>query len=42
MITNDNSEFIQSIGKLDERLLILINLQKLLSQTESQELQKVA
>ena len=34
-----NSEFIKSVGKLEDRLLILIDLEKILSKEENHELQ---
>lgn len=39
LITNVNSEFIKAVGKLDDRLLILIDLEKILSSNEKLELQ---
>jgi len=35
-----NSEYIKSVGKLDDRLLILIDLEKILSTVESMQLQE--
>ena len=40
--TGVNSEFIKSVGKLDDRLLILIDLDKILSSTEKNEIGTVA
>jgi len=37
-----NSEFIKSVGKLEDRLLILIDLEKILSGSEEKELSEVA
>ena len=37
-----NSEFIKSVGKLEDRLLILIDLEKILSHSEKLVLQEVA
>lgn len=38
IITNINSEFIKAVGKLEDRLLILIDLEKILSSNEKLEL----
>jgi purine-binding chemotaxis protein CheW len=38
IVTGINSEYIKSIGKLDDRLLILIDLEKILSKNEELEL----
>ena len=38
MVTGYNSDFIQSVGKLEDRLLILIDLGKVLSTKETEEL----
>ena len=38
MVTGYNSDFIQSVGKLEDRLLILIDLSKVLSTKEHEEL----
>lgn len=38
MVAGINSEFIKSVGKLDDRLLILIDLEKILSGKEKREL----
>lgn len=40
--TGVNSEFIKSVGKLDDRLLILIDLDKILSTTEKNEIGNVS
>lgn len=40
--TGVNSEFIKSVGKLDDRLLILIDLDKILSTTEKNEIVAVS
>lgn len=40
--TGVNSEFIKSVGKLDDRLLILIDLDKILSNTEKNEIGNVS
>ncbi len=37
-----NSEYIKSVGKLEERLLILIDLEKILSEKEESELLELA
>ena len=42
MVTGYNSEFIQSVGKLEDRLLILINLSKILTAKENTELSTAA
>jgi purine-binding chemotaxis protein CheW len=39
IVTGINSEYIKSIGKLDDRLLILIDLEKILSKNEELELE---
>lgn len=39
LITSVNSEFIKAVGKLEDRLLILIDLEKILSSNEKLELQ---
>lgn len=41
MVGSINSEFITSIGKLDDRLLILLDLEKILSGTEINQLNKM-
>jgi purine-binding chemotaxis protein CheW len=42
LVSGIDSEFIKSVGKLDDRLLILIDLNKILSITETEKLQAVA
>jgi purine-binding chemotaxis protein CheW len=42
MVTGYNSDFIQSVGKLEDRLLILIDLSKVLSTKENEELSVAA
>ncbi|MDH7603917.1 MAG: chemotaxis protein CheW [Melioribacter sp.] len=41
LITNVNSEFIKAVGKLEDRLLILIDLEKILSSNEKLELSAI-
>ncbi len=41
LITNVNSEFIKAVGKLEDRLLILIDLEKILSTNEKLELSAI-
>jgi purine-binding chemotaxis protein CheW len=36
-----DSEYIKGVGKLDDRLLILLDLDRLLSQEEQKELEQV-
>jgi purine-binding chemotaxis protein CheW len=36
-----DSEYIKGVGKLDDRLLILLDLDRLLSQEEQMELEQV-
>lgn len=38
LVTNINSDFIKAVGKLDDRLLILIDLEKVLSSEEKKQL----
>jgi purine-binding chemotaxis protein CheW len=38
LVTGINSEFIKSVGKLEDRLLILIDLNKILSATEKEKM----
>jgi purine-binding chemotaxis protein CheW len=38
MVTGVNSEYIKAVGKLEDRLLILIDLEKILSSDEKKEL----
>jgi purine-binding chemotaxis protein CheW len=42
MVTGYNSDFIQSVGKLEDRLLILIDLSKVLTTKENEELSVAA
>lgn len=42
MIGNINREYITSIGKLEDRLLILLDLEKILSESEYSQVEKVA
>jgi purine-binding chemotaxis protein CheW len=42
IVTGIDSDFIRSVGKLDDRLLILIDLNKILLKEESIQLQEVA
>lgn len=42
LVTGIDSEFIKSVGKLEDRLLILIDLNKILSTKEKSELNNVA
>jgi purine-binding chemotaxis protein CheW len=42
MVTGFNSDFIQAVGKLEDRLLILIDLSKVLSVKENEELSVAA
>lgn len=42
LVAGINSEFIKSVGKLEDRLLILIDLNKLLTTNEKEKLNKVA
>ncbi|MEJ5350714.1 MAG: chemotaxis protein CheW [Melioribacteraceae bacterium] len=41
LVTNVNSEFIKAVGKLEDRLLILIDLEKILSSNEKLELSAI-
>jgi len=41
LVTNVNSEFIKAVGKLEDRLLILIDLEKILSSNEKLELSTI-
>lgn len=41
MVGSINSEFITSIGKLEDRLLILLNLEKILSGEEQNQIEKI-
>jgi purine-binding chemotaxis protein CheW len=40
LVTGVNSEFIKSVGKLEDRLLILIDLEKVLSTSDQEKLTK--
>ncbi len=40
--TGVNSEYIKSVGKLDDRLLILIDLEKIFSNRETKELEAIS
>jgi purine-binding chemotaxis protein CheW len=42
LVSGINSEFIKSVGKLEDRLLILIDLNKMLKVNEKKEMNKVA
>ncbi|QQS35453.1 MAG: chemotaxis protein CheW [Ignavibacteriales bacterium] len=42
LVSGIDSDFIKSVGKLEDRLLILIDLEKILSLTETAELEAVA
>ena len=42
LVAGINSEFIKSVAKLDERILILIDLEKVISTSEKIKLQEVA
>mgnify|MGYP001574143460 CR=1 FL=1 len=42
IVTGIDSEFIKSVGKLEDRLLILIDLNKILSTSDKERLSKVA
>jgi purine-binding chemotaxis protein CheW len=42
MVTGYNSDFIQAVGKLEDRLLILIDLSKVLTSKENEELSVAA
>ena len=42
LVSGINSEFIKSVGKLEDRLLILIDLNKILTVNEKENLNKVA
>ncbi|MBI1938127.1 MAG: chemotaxis protein CheW [Ignavibacteriales bacterium] len=41
IVTGINSEFINAVGKLEDRLLILIDIEKVLTTSEKMELQEV-
>lgn len=40
--TGVNSEYIKSVGKLDDRLLILIDLEKIFSNSETKEIEAIS
>lgn len=42
IVTSNKTEFISSVGKLDDRLLIMIDLKKILSKNEHNQLNEVA
>jgi purine-binding chemotaxis protein CheW len=42
IVTGIDSEFIKSVGKLEDRLLILIDLNKILTKSDQEKLNKVA
>lgn len=42
IVTGVNSEFIQAVAKLDDRLITLLNLEKVLSNSEKENLKDVA
>ncbi len=42
LVAGVNSEFIKGVGKLEDRLLILIDIEKILNNSEKHELQEVA
>ena len=42
IVTGVNSEFIMAVAKLDDRLITLLNLEKVLTNTEKKELKEVA
>lgn len=42
IVAGNNSEFIMAVGKLEDRLITLIDLEKILSNNEKQTLNKVA
>ena len=42
LVSGINSEFIKSVGKLEDRLLILIDIEKILSVSEKNQLSEVA
>ncbi len=41
MVTGVNSEYIMAVAKLDDRLITLLNLEKILSNTEKEKLEEV-
>jgi purine-binding chemotaxis protein CheW len=42
LVTGINSDFIKSVGKLEDRLMILLDMEKILTNSEKLELQEVA
>jgi purine-binding chemotaxis protein CheW len=42
IVSGADSEFIKAVGKLEDRLIILISLEKIIKETEKAELSKVA
>lgn len=42
IVTGVNSEFIQAVAKLDDRLITLLNLEKVLSNSDKEKLKEVA
>jgi purine-binding chemotaxis protein CheW len=42
LVSGIDSEFIKAVGKLEDRLLILIDLEKILSATETEKISQVA
>lgn len=42
IVTSNKTDFISSVGKLDDRLLIMIDLKKILSKNEHNQLKEVA
>ena len=42
LVTGINSEFIMAVGKLEDRLITLINIEKILSNSEAKSLSEVA
>ncbi len=42
IVTSNKTDFIRSVGKLDDRLLLMIDLMKILSQNEPNQLMEVA
>jgi len=41
LVTGINSEFIKAVGKLEDRLLILIDIERILTASEKAELAEV-
>ncbi len=42
LVTGINSEFIKAVGKLDDRLLILLDLEKIISSEQKAQLQSIS